>query len=117
MNAFFKDLREDKLLGQGFVFNFIIILISLLYIFLYFRNLPPFIPIFNQMPWGEQRIAKTIWIFILPFLSFLILIINLTLSSMFYKKNPLIARLFSITSFLVSVLTFLFIVRTIHTVL
>lgn len=116
MNALFENIKEDKLLERGFLLNFFIIVISLLYILLYFKNLPPFIPIFNQLPWGEQRIAETIWIFLLPVISFLILGINLISSSMFYKKNPLIARLFSVTSFLVSTLAFLFIVRTIHTV-
>lgn len=117
MKEFFKDLRQDSLLSRNFILNFLIIVLSFIYIFLYFGSLPPFIPIFNQMPWGDQRIAKTVWIFLLPILAFLIFGINLTLSSLFYKKNPLISRLFSITSFLISILIFLFIFRTIHTVL
>lgn len=117
MNAFFEDLKEDKLLERGFLLNFFVILICFFYILLYFGNLPPFIPLFNQMPWGDQRIVKTVWIFMMPILAFLIFAINLTLSSISYKKNPLISRLFSITSFLVSVLILIFIIRTVHTVL
>lgn len=117
MNAFFKDLREDKFLYRMSILNSLVISISLLYVILYFRLLPPFIPIFNQMPWGEQRIAQTVWIFMMPLLAFLILAVNLIMSAAFYKKNPLISRLFSATSFLVSVLSFLFVIRTIHTVL
>ena len=117
MNELFKKLKEDKLLFRSFSLNFSVIFISFVYIILNFGSLPPFIPIFNQLPWGEQRIAKTIWIFLLPIIAFLIFGANLIISTRFYKKNPLIARLFSITSFLITVLTLLFLIRTVNTVL
>lgn len=117
MNDFFNKLKDDKLLIRSFLLNFALIFISLVYTLLYLHSLPPFIPIFNQMPWGDQRIANSIWIFLLPFLALLVFVVNLFLSAAFYRKNPLISRLFSITSFLVSALTLLFIIRTINTVL
>lgn len=117
MNALFKNIKQDKLLERGFLLNFILILLSIIYILLYLKSLPPFIPIFDQMPWGDQRIAQTIWLFLIPLLSFSVFAVNLTFSSFIYKRNVLVARLFSVTSFLFSILSFLFIVRTIHTVL
>lgn len=117
MNEFFKNLNQDKLLKRGYILNSFVILLNFFYILLYFGNLPPFIPLYNQLPWGEQRITETIWIFMMPVLALLIFSINLIASSTFYKKNPLIARLFSVTSFMISVLIFLFIVRTIQAVL
>ncbi len=117
MNEFFKSLKEDKLVKRGSFLNSFVIILSFFYIILYFGHLPPFIPLFNQLPWGEQRITQTIWIFMMPVLALLIFSVNLIVASLFYKKNPLIARLFSVTSFMISVLIFLFIVRTIQTVL
>jgi len=117
MNEFFKILNEDKLLRRGYFINLISILICLVYILLYFRGLPPFIPLFNQFPWGEQRIVKTVWIFLMPTLALLILAINFMASGIFYRKNPLIPRLFWATSFMISFLTLLFVIRTIQTVL
>lgn len=116
MNVLFKDLRQDKLLERGYLLTFSLITLSLFYTLLYIRELPPFIPIFNQMPWGEQRIAPTFWIFLIPLFSIVVSLGNLIFSSSVYKKNVLIARLFCVTSFLFSVLSFLFIVRTVHTV-
>lgn len=115
MKELFKDLKEDKFLKQNTILNILIILLSFIYVVLYFGNLPPFIPLFNQMPWGEQRIVSSVWIFLPPFLSLLIFGVNLFSSALIYKKNPLIPRLFSITSSLISILIFLFIFRTIHT--
>lgn len=115
MNAF-NDVRGDRVLFRGFAINFFIILLTFLYILLSFRNLPPFLPLFNQLPWGEQRIAETIWIFIIPFLSFIIFILNLIYSELTYRKIPLVPRILVVTSFIVSILALLFVVRTIQLV-
>lgn len=115
MNAF-DDVKNDKVLLRGYSINFFIIVLTFAYILLSFRNLPPFIPLFNQLPWGETRIAKTIWIFIVPFLSLSIFIFNLIYSQLTYKKIPLIPRILVVTSFIVSILALLFVVRTIQIV-
>lgn len=116
MNGF-KEVLQDKLLLRASFLSFIIIIISLLSIIFYYQNLPPFIPLFNQMPWGEQRIAKTIWIFIIPGVSILFFIVNLIFAKYVYKAAPLVARLFSFATFLISVLSFIFILRTIYVAL
>lgn len=115
MNAF-DDVKNDKVLLRGYSINFFIIVLTFVYILLSFRNLPPFIPLFNQLPWGEARIAKTIWIFVIPFLSLSIFIFNLIYSELTYKKIPLIPRILVVTSFIVSILALLFVVRTIQIV-
>lgn len=117
MNEFFKEVKEDKILLRGSIFSGTLILISLVCIVIYYNSLPPLIPIFNQMPWGEERIAKNIFIFLVPLIAFLVFVANLIFATYVYKKIPLISRLFSMTSLLASILTLLFIIRTIHTIL
>lgn len=113
MNEFFNTVRSDKLIFKGSLVNFFIIIATLVFTLISYRNLPPFIPIFNQMPWGEQRIAKTMFLFIPIGISFLIFVLNLIFSSLSYKRNPLISRLIFATSLTISILTLVFIVRTI----
>lgn len=113
MNVF-NEVRSDRLIFRGFIINLLIIVITIFYILLSYRNLPPFLPLFNQMPWGEERIAKTAWIFIIPLISLTIFIFNLIYSAITYRKIPLIPRMLVITSFIVSVLALLFVVRTIQ---
>lgn len=115
MNAF-DDVRNDKVLFRGFALNFFIIILTLLYILLSFRNLPPFLPLFNQLPWGEQRITESVWIFAIPLLSLIVFTFNLIYSEITYKKIPLLARIMVVTSFIVSLLSLLFVVRTIQLV-
>lgn len=117
MKRFFKDIGSDNLTQKSFSACFVIILLSFTYAVFYFASLPPLLPLFNQLPWGEQRLVNTIGIFIPPIIAFLILIINLIFSSLVYKKAPLLSRILAVTSLLISVLTFLFIVRTVQAVL
>ena len=117
MNAFFKEIKEDKILLRGAILTTSIIFLSLASIVFLYSKLPPLIPIFNQMPWGEARIQRTVWIFIVPVIALIIFIINLIFEKLIYKKIPLIARIFSMTALLISILSFLFIIRTINIVL
>ncbi len=117
MKEHFKNLRNDKLTLYGFVGSFVTFVFSLLFIIVSYTSLPPYIPVFNQLPWGEDRIVQTPGIFIPLLLSFGIFIFNFVSSSFVYERSPLISRILAITSFLVSLLTFLFIFRTILVVL
>lgn len=114
MKEYFKILKQDKLLKRLFIASFVLLLITVLYIFLNFRDLPPLLPVFNQLPWGEKRLSPTPGIFIPSIVVFVIFIFNIIASSLSYSKSPLIARMFAVTSFLISLLTLLFIVRTIE---
>jgi|SRR5581483_7471495 len=117
MKELFSNLKSDRIIYQIAQIILAVNLLGVLIIILFFGKLPPFTPLFNQMPWGEQRIAPTIFIFLPSVLSLIIFAANIFFASYLYRKNPLIARLFSITSFLVSVLVLIFIIRTIHTVI
>lgn len=113
MKEFFRNISQDKILKQTGLFSGAVIFINFLLIALYYSSLPPFIPLFNQMPWGEERITKTVWIFLIPLFALIILIMNLLFGNYIYKKIPLIARLCAMTSFLIAVLALIFIIRTI----
>jgi len=116
MKSFFRSIFEDKQFRRIILLTIIVIALSLLFILLKFFSLPPFIPIFNQLPWGNQRLITRAGIFIPLILSVLVFILNLISSAFIYKKNPLIARIFAVTSFLIALMTLLFIIRTIQIV-
>lgn len=110
----FKEIRSDKIISWGNIVTLIIILSSLFFIALQFRILPPYIPIFNQLPWGEERLGSTSMIF-LPVAGVIIIsFINIFISSVIYTKSQIISRMLTVSSILSSFLSFLFIVRTIE---
>lgn len=114
MKNFFRNVFEDKQFGRIIFLTVIVIALSFLFVLLTFFSLPPFIPLFNQLPWGDQRITVRAGIFLPLTLSISVFILNLISSAFIYKKNPLIARLFAVTSFLIALMTLLFIIRTIQ---
>lgn len=113
MKKYFKFLKEDKLLKRLFIFSFIFILITIIFAVINYSKLPPLLPIFNQLPWGEERLSPTPGLFIPPIIIVVIFITNIILSSISYQISPLISRLFAVTTFLTALLTFLFVVRTV----
>lgn len=69
------------------------------------------------MPWGEERLGIKIEIF-LPFLiTLLFFSLNFFISLRLYEKMPLVSRIVNITSVLLCVLSFIFVIRTIQLII
>lgn len=113
MKKYFKIIRKDRLVYRLFSASFILIFLTFLFTVLSYSNLPPLLPIFNQLPWGPDRLSESLGIFIPSVLVFVIVLINAALSGYIYFNSPLLSRLFAVTSFLITLLTFLFVTRTI----
>ena len=114
MKGLFKKINADKIIRLGTYISVVFLILHLLCIIIVFPFLPPFLPLFNQMPWGGERLGIKIEIF-LPFiigLSFFFL--NLILAIRLYEKMPLVSRILSITSLLINILFIIFIVRSIQ---
>lgn len=109
-----ENLQKDRLISRFIIATFVLMFLTLSYIFFKYREIPPLIPLFNQLPWGERRLSEG-WGIFLPLLAvFIIFLMNIFLSAVSYNRTPLVSRMFAVTSFVVSFLAFLFIVRTIQ---
>lgn len=117
MRKFFKYLKEDRLLLRLFILTVILIIVAIIYILINYSKLPPLLPVFNQLPWGEKRLSQTLGIFIPALVVFLILIFNVIASSVAYPRSPLISRMLAVTSFLTALLMLLFVIRTIQLII
>ena len=117
MKEFFKDIRNDKITNSGFWATAVFIVVIFAFILFSYRNLPPFVPIFNQLPWGEERLGGTITIFIPLLTAFIIFSVNLITATLVYKRIPLVSRMLAGTSLLIAVLTFLFVIKTVILIL
>jgi hypothetical protein len=113
MKNFFSNIAADKLALRGFLISFLLMLITIVYILLYYSNLPPFIPIFNQLPWGNERLTITPGIFISTIIFGMIFLFNLVFTSIVYNRSPLIARIVAAVTLIIAVMNFLFIIKVI----
>jgi hypothetical protein len=114
MKNFFKNIKDDRTIVFAFSINIFLIAAAMVYILFFYRNLPPLVPIFNQLPWGEQRLGNTLAIFIPIGVSLLILIVNIFTSNFIYKDIPLISRMLVAISLLIGILNFILTIRTIN---
>ena len=112
MNAPFNHLTRDRLVKRSFLAAILLLCVGLVYTAVTFSNLPPLIPMFNQLPWGTARLADKVFIFLPIVITSIILIGNMIFSQLVYEKMPLIVRMISITSFFISFVTCIFIIRT-----
>ncbi len=117
MKGLFKKINADKIIRLATYVSMAFLIFHLLYAIILFSYLPPLLPLFSQMPWGEERLGIKIEIF-LPFiigLSFFFL--NLLLALRLYEKMPLVSRILSITSMLINILAVIFVIRTIELII
>lgn len=117
MKKYFNYLIEDKLLQRLFIISFVLLILTIIYVIVNYSKLPPLLPVFNQLPWGEERLSATPGIFIPGVITFVIFIFNLAASILLYSKFPLLSRLLAITCFITTLLTFLFVLRTIQLII
>lgn len=117
MKEFFKDIFSDKITRLSFWLSLFFNLLGLSTVLFSYNKLPPFIPIFNQLPWGHARIGSTITIFIPLAASFVICIANLIFAFLLHEKVPLMSRILSVTGLITSILVFLFVIKIIILVL
>lgn len=74
------------------------------------KTLPPQIPLFYSRPWGENQLADTWIIFIIPLILNFLYIINSFLYKKFFLGNELIKNIFAYLDLLLIIgFTFIFI--------
>lgn len=114
MNALYKKLSADKIIVVSLATTSICLIVSSGYVAFFYRSLPPFVPVFNQMPWGYSRLTSTSMLFLPLFVSFFISIVNTVIIYFFYDNIPLASRILSMTGALIAFFIAIFIFQTIQ---
>ena len=114
MKNLISHIISDKILRWSSILSLLFILLTLIIVIIAYRNLPPLIPLYNQMPWVEARLGRAPELFIPPTIAFSVFLINVIFSQSAYTKMPLVARMLCVTSFLISLIMSIFIIRTIQ---
>ena len=117
MNALFKLINSDKIIRLSMLFSFILLLLHTAYLAFFWVSLPPVVPLFNQMPWGEARLGTKLELLIPLATAAFFFSFNYFLLARLYTTMPLVSRIISITTLLAALLSFIFIVRTLQLIL
>jgi len=61
-------------------------------------KLPPELPLYYSLPWGEEQLATPIQLLILPFISLSVFFLNFFLASILLEKAPWLCRILILIS-------------------
>lgn len=117
MNDVSKLVKADKIIRWGMMLSFILLLLQAGFVALLYLKLPPIVPLFNQLPWGEERLGAKFELLLPVGITILFFIINYFLLRKLYIPMPLVSRIIGITTLLASLLSFIFIARTLQLIL
>ncbi len=97
-------IRGDILLTTAFFATSIFFLYLVLLLALTINKLPPYLPLFYSLPWGEGQLIATPFFTLLPIAAVVVFFINTTLSMVIEKSQPILSRLVFLTTVLFSLL-------------
>lgn len=112
MSVTFKHLIQDRIVKKSYTASVFILFLTLIYAIFAYSKLPPFLPLFNQLTWGAQRLGDKYLFFVPLIVSSILIILNMFFSKIVYEKMPLVVRMIGITSFFISIITCIFVIRT-----
>lgn len=84
---------QDKPVKLAFSLYLGLLFLTLAFLLLIWRRLPLQLPLFYSLPWGEEQLGTPLMLLILPSSSLVIGIINFFLAAMFWKSQPLAAKI------------------------
>ncbi len=96
--------------------NLLLIIASTVLLFSFYSKLPPQVPLFYSQPRGPQQLVSPSLLFILPGVSFLVLVINF-LVGLFLVSSPFLKEVLSWTAVLIAFLAFFTLLEIILTIL
>ncbi len=106
LNNKFKKfyLFQDKMVfwfNGGSLFIGLVLLLTWVTIL---SALPPQVPLFYSLPWGDKQLASKTQLILLPSLIFLITLLNITLSWYLHKSQNFIKKVLTASSLLFTLL-------------
>lgn len=110
-------VKADKIIRWGMTFSFILLLLQAGLLALFYLKLPPVLPLFNQLPWGDARLGATYEILLPLVITAVFFLFNYILLTKLYTTMPLVSRIIGVTTLLASLLSIIFVVRTLQLIL
>ena len=75
------------------------------------RSLPPAIPLWYSKPWGFDRLAHPLWLFLLPATSVLFYVINVFISTRLDRQHQTFIKILSLAATLTSIMNTIIVIK------
>ncbi len=107
MKNVFNTVLSDNIIKISTGVSLILLIFITILIAFFYQKLPPYIPFFNSLPWGTERLFSSVVVVFLPVVFLSVIIVNTMISAYLYASHALIARMISFNGLLVIILGFL----------
>lgn len=97
-------LKQEKTIRLATRIYFAILFFTFAFLVFTWKRLPPELPLFYSLPWGEEQLGKPSFLLILPIGSLLMGMVNFSLAVFSFERQPMLAK---ILVWATSLLTFL----------
>lgn len=120
LNTIFQPLSnlgqfwQQKNNSKIFRWNLFFIIIQIGFLAWRFNDLPPQVPLYYSLPWGESQLASTSALFLLPTLSIAIVLINHLFAISFSKNIILLSRLLLVISLVISFFSLITLIKIVN---
>lgn len=108
---------QEKSNGRIFQWNMVFIVIQAAYIIFKLNDLPPQVPLYYSLPWGESQLASATSLFILPGFSLFFLFTNNLLAVFYLNTHSLMSRLLIVFSLIFSCLSLITLIQIINLII
>lgn len=98
-------LWQEKTNQQVIRYVIIIIVFEIGYLVFRFNSLPPQVPLFFSLPWGEKQLASASSLFVLPGFTILVTFFNYFIAALIPQSQFFFRRLLIIFSLIFSLIT------------
>lgn len=116
MRLALREVWDDRITGQCLNLTLIAIIASFFVLLFSWFNLPPEVPLFYSLPWGEEQLVSPLLLWSLPISSSSIILINLGFAS-YFSADKLLIRVLMVTTSLYSLLAAMILFRIINLVI
>ncbi len=106
-----NEFLRDKYFLWCLRINLLIFISCLLLFLIFWQKIPPVIPFFYSLTWGEEQLASPILLILLILTVFLLNLLNIAVSFFTYKRSIYLAHLLLISSIATIILTAITIVK------
>lgn len=86
------------------IINFLVVIISFVYLAFRFSLLPPEVPLWYTLPWGKSQLAPSIYLWLIPISLSVIFILDFFLAISIFKTEKFLINLLTWEGLLISLL-------------
>ena len=116
MRLSLREVWDDKIAGNCLNVTSIAIVASLFVLLFSWLRLPPEVPLFYSLPWGEEQLVSPFFLWFLPGSSLTLVFFNFAFAS-YFSDDKLLTRVLMVTATLYSLLATIILFRIINLII